>query len=419
LSTRIAVIGPNEMLSRIIELASQLNEIEIDPYIYQEPQEATELVRNMKPCDVVFFSGALPYYFSKRYREQLPIPSVYLATDEVAIACSLLSVLNNKKVAPERLAIDLIDSSVVKNVWAEIESSNPPLHVLEYREMVEEEKFDLDKIVSFHQALWKQGSIDLALTSIHAVFDRLLSLGVPAMRITDPKISLIRGLQEAKSQAELFKSKAAQVAVGFLSAPILLEGLNEFAHVIHASVKQLNETLFVLYSTRGNIEVLLEKNGFHDFLDKWPEPAVVGFGYGSTITEAEGNAKVALSFAEKDGDARACYILTEEKDLLGPFPHQRKQQRLKNDHPEFLLVARQTRLSPANLSKIIEFGKTRQSIHFSAPDLADYLQVTRRSTERILKKLVDHGYVKMVGEEMTYQQGRPRSVYELNMPVYQ
>jgi uncharacterized protein YlbG (UPF0298 family) len=240
------------------------------------------------------------------------------------------------------------------------------------------------------------------------------------MRIIDPKISLIRGLQDAKAQAELCKSHSAQVAVSYLSAPISQESLKEFAHVIHASVKQLDEALYVLYCTKGNIETLIEQNGLPDFLDKWPEPAVIGFGYGATITEAEGNAKVALVFAEKDMDGRCSYLLTEEKELHGPFPHeQRKQHRLKNDHPEILQIAKQTKLSPANLSKIIEFGRTSPSIHFTAADLAAYLQVTRRSTERILKKLVDHGYVKMVGEEMTYQQGRPRAVYELNMPIYQ
>ncbi|MDD1368253.1 hypothetical protein PTB13_09285, partial [Bacillus sp. MHSD17] len=50
-------------------------------------------------------------------------------------------------------------------------------------------------------------------------------------------------------------------------------------------------------------------------------------------------------------------------------------------------------------------------------DLSEYLQVTRRSTERLLKKLVDYGYAHICGEEMPYQQGRPRAIYELNLPL--
>jgi predicted transcriptional regulator len=58
-------------------------------------------------------------------------------------------------------------------------------------------------------------------------------------------------------------------------------------------------------------------------------------------------------------------------------------------------------------------------LHFTSADLAEYLQLTRRSAERMIKKLHDHGYIKVVGEEMIYKQGRPRAIYQLNMPIYQ
>lgn len=81
-------------------------------------------------------------------------------------------------------------------------------------------------------------------------------------------------------------------------------------------------------------------------------------------------------------------------------------------------MAKETKLSPLNISKIMAFSKARQSLQFTAHDLSEHLQVTRRTTERILKKLVEHNYAKIVGEEMTYQQGRPRSLYELNFSTY-
>ena len=81
-------------------------------------------------------------------------------------------------------------------------------------------------------------------------------------------------------------------------------------------------------------------------------------------------------------------------------------------------LAKETQLSPLNISKIIAFNKGRQNTQFTAHDLSEYLQVTRRTTERILKKLVDKDYVRVAGEEMSYQQGRPRTVYILNFAIY-
>nr|WP_263323658.1 transcriptional regulator [Neobacillus sp. Marseille-Q6967] len=413
MSIKIAVIGSYEFMERLHTL--DLEDLEIDPYIYKEPKEAAELVRELKPCDAIFFSGALPFYFSKQVLENVNIPALYLAQDEMAVATSLLAIIFTKKIPPERISVDLMDAAILTNVLDESGINQHPLWVMDYQKLLTG-PFDLEELVNFHHSLWKQGKIDIALTSVHAVYSRLTQMGVPALRMADPRSSLLRGLQEAKNQAALFKSRAAQVAVGYLSIENLQQDqTNKLGQLLQAYVQKLTPSLFVLYSTRGE----MEPNRLHDFLETYPDEITIGFGYGATIKEADQNAKIALRFAEKEDTAKCGYILMENKELLGPFPFETKQHRLKNDNPEFLQIAKQTKLSPANLSKIIEFGKARKSLNFTAADLADYLQVTRRSTERLVKKLVEHGYIKVVGEEMVYHQGRPRALYELNLPIYQ
>ncbi|MGX1983261.1 hypothetical protein EDD69_10996 [Thermolongibacillus altinsuensis] len=417
---KIAVIGSADFIEQILSVAPQITGIEIEPYVYAHPQEAAELVRHLKPCDVVFFAGALPYYFSKETREQLPIPTVFLEQDEMAVASSLLSILYHKNIQPERISIDLVDSSFVENVLMDVGIDCAP-HVMDYKEMLPN-KFDIAKIIDFHHSRFQSGVVDFALTSVHAVYDKLQELGIPSMRMLNPKKSLIRSLQDAKTKAELAKRHSSTVAACYISFPsshdVPIDNLDVFARKLNGSFQQIDERSFILYSTRGDIEALMETNAFRDYLLNWKEPISVGFGYGDTAAEAEQNAKIAQSFAANHETESCGYILTEEKKLLGPFPKESKVQSLKNDHPELLKIAKETKLSPANLSKIIQFSRSRQSLQFTAADLSDYLQVTRRSTERILKKLVDHGYVKIIGEEMPYQQGRPRAIYELNIPIY-
>jgi hypothetical protein len=415
LATKIAVIGSREFLGKIHTIAAQVSDITIEPYSYRHPQEAADLIKNLKPCDVVFFSGALPYYFSKKALENLALPTLILTQDEIAIAASLLRITHTCKIPLERLSIDLFDAANITPVLSECEIKINPFQIFEFKQQMLDSTFNLEKIVQFHYNLWEQGVTKTALTSVHAVYDRLHSLGVPAIRMADPQVSLIRGLQTAKAQGELIKSKAAQVAVGYLSLQNHQQDqIDTLAHLLNAYIQPLNGTLFALYSTRGEID----RNRVNDFLEKWKGPLLVGFGYGLTMKEADQHAKIALRFAEKELSPKCGYILTEDKELVGPFPYEHKQHSLKNDHPELLNIARKTKLSPGNLSKIIEFSKSRQSLQFTTADLADYLQVTRRSTERIVKKLADNGYVKVVGEEMVYHQGRPRAIYELNMPAY-
>ncbi|MFF2455216.1 transcriptional regulator [Peribacillus simplex] len=419
MNTRIAVIGSTEFIERIESITSEIAGIDFDAYVYEKPTEAGMLVKKLKPCDALLFSGALPYYFSKKYHEHLPIPSFYLAQDEMSVASSLLSVLYHKRISPHRISVDVSNALIVKNVLTDLEIEMDPSYIMDYQEMLND-SFDISLITSYHHELWKEGFIDLALTSIHSVFDQLQLIGVPAMRMVDPRSSIFKALQDIRANTELIKSKSSQIAVCYVisdeaNAHELVDGI---AHEIQASVQLLEDFHFILYSTRGEIESLIKKNGLNYFFDKFKKNCKVGFGYGSTIMDADRHAKIALGFAEKYNEYKCGYILTEDKDLLGPFPQQTKQQRLKNDHPELLQVAKQTKLSPANISKIIQFSHSRQSVQFTAAELEDYLQVTRRTTERILKKLSDHGHVTIVGEEMTYSKGRPRAVYELNLPVY-
>ncbi|TDL30802.1 transcriptional regulator [Jeotgalibacillus sp. S-D1] len=417
MSINIAVIGSKEFIDQIKSAASELSNIRIDPYIYKKPQDTAEIIRKVKSCDVLFFSGALPYYFSKAVRENLPIPSLYLVTDEFTISSTLLSISYNRKISLDRISIDHIDSSVVNNVFNEIDIRFNHEQFLNFSPMLEKNQFDLMSIVNFHLSLWKQGKVDLALTSIHAVYDRLQALGVPAIRLTETKKILISGLNNAKKQAELHKRKASQVAAGYISADLTQEQIRAFAHHIHASFQQIDEGMTVFYSTRGEIETLMEQDFLRNFMSNYTS-FLFGFGYGATIKEAEQNAKIALTFSESEEAAKYGYILTEEKELLGPLPHINKQVHLKNDHAHLFEIAKQTKLSPANLSKVIQFSSSRQDLHFTAKDLAEYLQITRRSTERIIKRLLDNGYLKVVGEEMTYQKGRPRAIYQLNIPIY-
>lgn len=420
MSTKIAVIGPPDFMHNITLLAEQIKDIEIVPYIYSQPEESDSITRNLKPCDVVFYSGGLPYYFSAEARKLLTIPATYMEQDEMVIAVSLLSITHNKGLPLEQLSVDVFNSAFFTNVLKDIGTPRATHHVMDFVGMLPVD-FDIRKIVRFHKDLYQSGQTKLALTSIYSVYDQLIEQGIPAQRMTEPSKALIRGLLDAKAEAELVKKHASTIAACYISFSSSFkypdERVDGFANAIKASVQQRGVSAVSLFSTRGDIESIINTDGFHQFLQSWDEPVAVGFGYGETASEAEEHAKAAQRFANHEKTSCG-YILTELKELYGPYPDGVKFQRLINIDPEHVKLAKSIKISPANLSKIIQFSKSRQSLQFTAADLSAYLQVTRRSAERIIKKMTDHGSIKIVGEEMTYMQGRPRALYELNIPIY-
>jgi len=416
---KIAVVGSKEFMETLLPVAHKLEEIEIDPYIYLHPAESSELLKRLKPCDVIFFSGALPYYMAKEIREQLRIPSTYLQQDETTVASSILSVMYHQGIQPHKISIDLVDRSFIINVFQDIGIKESP-QVFDYENMLWS-KDEINRVIDFHVAKYQSGEAQLALTSIHAVYDELQKIGIPSKRMIDPKQSIIHGLKDAKIKAELAKSHSATVGACMISSLELREGLLEQLDVIskelRGSFKKIDEMTFILYTTRGDIESIIKTNMINNLFASIEGTIAIGFGYGKTVKEAEQNAKIAQGFAKNNPIDHCFYILTSDKELFGPFPKEQRVQSLKNDNPVLMKIAKETKLSPANLSKIIQFSQSHPSLKFTAADLSEYLQVTRRSTERLLKKLVDYGYAHICGEEMPYQQGRPRAIYELNLPL--
>ncbi|OQR54560.1 transcriptional regulator [Bacillus sp. CDB3] len=417
---KIAVVGSKGFMETLLPIAHKLEEIEIDPYIYLHPAESSELLKRLKPCDVIFFSGALPYYMAKEIREQLRIPSTYLQQDETTVASSLLSVMYHQSIQPHKISIDLVDRSFITNVFHDIGIKESP-QVLDYENMLWS-KDEINRVIDFHIAKYQSGAAHLALTSIHAVYDELQKIGVPSERMIDPTQSIIQGLKGAKIKAELAKSHSATVGACMISSleirKSLIEQLDVISKELRGSFKQVDDMTFILYTTRGDIESIIKTNMIDNVFTSIEGRIAIGFGYGKTVKEAEQNAKIAQGFAKNNPIESRFYILTSDKELFGPFPKEQRVQSLKNDNPELMKIAKETKLSPANLSKIIQFSQSHPSLKFTAADLSEYLQVTRRSTERLLKKLVDYGYAHICGEEMPYQQGRPRAIYELNLPMY-
>lgn len=412
LSTKIAVICSHAFKKRISSIAQNIENIQIEFYLYQHPSDAPTLLKQIKPCDALLFGGTLPYLYAQSSLETLPIPWNYLKQDEMTISTTLLSLIANKAISLPRLSIDVMHPKFVDHVLAEIEyiGTKPYVHPISITEPT-------DDVLKKHIALWEAQQIDFVITSIHSVFDELQLRHIPAMRMIDATSSIIQCLEETKTQSLLTKSESAKAVVGFLDIPENIrctDTLQNITSTIHATYKQINANYFELYTTAGHLQNALEKEYFQHISQQLDSPFRLAFGYGHSIYEAAENATQALKFAKPF----EIYILDEQKNLSGPFPKSEGKLSLKTEDPHILQMAKQTSLSPLNISKIIQFSKERQSLQFTAQNLAEYLHVTRRTTERIIKKLVDHGYAKVVGEEMTHQQGRPRTIYELNFATY-
>ncbi|MDW0110246.1 HTH domain-containing protein [Sporosarcina aquimarina] len=410
---KVAIFGSEEFCKRAVQYTDQRSEVILDCYPYAIPSEAPELLKSLLPCDAILFSGSLPYVASINVLETIPIPAFYLKQNETEIATTLLAISLQEGLKLHETSIDVRNADVLDNVLSDIDK-------MDQRPLVYELKEDylLEDIIQFHVASYQRKETILAITSVHAAYDRLVELNIPVVKMINVKSSFLATLDQVCQEALLHKSETSKIAAGILelpSSPSVSEGTYELlAKLLHAHFIEADEGI-LFYTTQGAIQSARYIPEFVEITTQFS--GNLAFGSGHTLTAAKENAVSALRYMQFEKQV-GVYLLDEKKELHNLLESAADPVELRVIEPFLTEIAEKTALSPAVLSKLSSFGQSHQSTQFTANDLANHLDVSRRTAERTIKKLLNNNYAHAVGEEMTYRQGRPRAVYELSFPVY-
>lgn len=406
LALTIAVVSSELFAPRIRELASEFSDIHFIYYTYKHSTEARIIASDLRHVDAVFFAGTFPYYHARSILDERQLPVYVMRQDEAVVTATLLQAGWLHQVAPQDISIDLTDPVLIHEIVTEISPGHTIGAVLQIDPNISQQA-----VVQFHSYAQQSGRVRVAITSIHAVHEELIQKGYRSVYMRELKRTLVRALAQTAYLARLSKSQKAEPAVMLISK-------SHADPTFHATIRRhvqgswfpYNEDTAQFITTRKHVEFVMEQSEFREFLET--SRARTGIGYGLDILTATRHAEDALDFSGEGG----IYIMDAQKNLSSPMSSERITLQLTQ--PNQVLLAKRMGLSPANLSKLIRFYTIHPSNQFTAQDLENFLGVTRRSTERIIKKCVDHKLVVATGEEMTYQQGRPRTIYTFTLPDF-
>lgn len=433
---RIAAISSEQFISRILKYEELFPDIKITPFIYDYPTESEDLIDRIVDCDVLLFAGPLPYYLAQEKLKNKNWPAVFIPVDEYTITLSIFHAMLHQSDGLKQISIDIPEASYINQVSEElgIDTSGWSVYIHDIENPLQ---FNAEEIIQFHKAHYETNKSTFVLTCVEIVQRRLSQLGIPCSLMLDPEKNIKDTLNKAIMQAQISIGKSSQVAAGFFvfnqqevvgndleslkndAIIVLQKHLLDLVKETETSIQQLEIDQLILYGTRGSVEQLVDKTNLFPFLrkiDKFPGITIsMGFGFGSTLKEAEDNARIGLFYAQKNQDVCNVYLVTDEKEVIGPLHSNTTSYYLKSDSKRVLEIAEKTGISVSSLSKLHHFLKLHPDNQVTANELAEYLKISRRSAERLLKKLKDQHYVEKVGEEQPYQKGRPRSLYRISL----
>lgn len=428
---KIGIIGSESLLN---EVKTALQYFPSFSPIFLEFNDDKEFVRlasdMMDEVEIILFPE---YQLYDRTEEMLDftMPTQYIPLVGTGLYRALfeISYLLNVKT----FSIDSVPDKYVNQTMQELKAFDSSIYYLNNQPEATEAE-----IVDFHHQLFNQGKSAGVLTGIKTVSEQLTELNIPNVWIIPTHQDIIVSLERALLATETRRNKESQIVVGLIDIDEFRRVVEKFPSEhevqtlkldIHRMlldyVKQLDGHLtnigggeYLFITTRGIFE--RETRGYkyipllEDAYNVKGISLSIGIGFGRTTTDAGTHARLALR-QSKDDDGNICYIVREDRSVLGPVEMSNPMiYDLTVTDKELLEKAEKAGMSATYMSKLVAQVKRYEKTDYTAPELASVLDITTRSAHRILAQWVDANIVKIIGEEKLSTKGRPRQLYRFD-----
>lgn len=396
MSIHIAIVGSHEFVTTIRSLGTP-DDVRFTFYPYEHPLEAADIAKALGSFDGVFFSGSFPYTYATPSLQT--VASHHVVQDETVLLTTLLYATLTYAVSLDQLSIDVVDPERLTSIFNSFpnRASTPAV-------MKIEPHIDFEDVIAFHTEHRTKGK-KLAVTSIEQVHRQLSRDECNSLLMIEPHTTVEHHLNMLIQQIRRKFADNAQFAIVLFGSndKALLDHLRAVRY-IGGHIESTDDGRITLLTTRGEANHALETGTIAP-----TNEYLIGVGYGTHYQQAYEHANIALSAASEE----RIRIVDDSKRLS--FPNREDHIPYRVTEAPLFDVIKQSGISPVNIGKILQFSK--RSLEFTAKELTDHLGVSRRTTERLIKKLLDAQLIEVIGEEMSYNQGRPRAVYKFNFPT--
>lgn len=424
MKVKIAVFGIQETIDRVYAILPEDAEIELLPFVYSNVNETTSLLDTVYNCDVYLFTEYLSYLYARNQIERKRLPTVAIELDPYRISAALYRLQAEGPV--KRIAFDLFDEAYLRDVKSELDLEDGQIHSYLHDSW---ERPDIDSLLTYYTTLWQKGNIDHVLASTAEITAALQQKNIPASTIHLPDLRLKQALEKAISLAKLSESENTQMVTGYIS----IQGIDENTEIVghrldilkrirksvarftnrtDSTFTETKERRFIIYGSEKLHKHLKEHYRSFPLLQEMKSgklPVYLGFGLGLSALEAAKNAEIAHESCLRS-DHSICYITNERQEMIGPIGVEKEI----DTSSLYQALIHDARLNNELSYNFIDFITNRNNEPFSTNDVALFYQVTKRSAERTVNKLLTGDVIRVAGEERPYKKGRPRKLFTLN-----
>lgn len=424
---RIAIIGAIDSVEKIYKILSEeYREIEFVTYKEDEIKKLVEKIRKTNlNVDGIFFTG-IGVYSKLSSQIDFQGPTIYTDRGVTGIIKAFWDLIkDNKKIEGKRIGLDVVRERDLVDVLNEFKIELGSYYIQDYLAYKSEEKY-----LDFYIKEYRAGRIDYVFTAFGHIYKYLKEKNIPVYRIQatnmDIKNRFNRLIQEIKLeninervvqvQMIQIKNKNDKEISKLIQDISLEEKILRYTREIEGIIQTIDKDKYMIISNKGSglsQENLtdLRKIIYDCKLNKLI--VGVGIGEGETLFQSERNARNALS--KSMSESRGNIYSYDGQNVIGPLMEGGELKYRNIVDGDGLKLAEEIGISNQYIEKIRSIIKKLGRDEFTSKELAQALSISERSSNRILRKIIDSGYGEKVGFVNPIGAGRPRRKIKIKL----
>lgn len=427
MKTHIGVAGPYDAIQSVIEVAKEFEDrIHLHTFIYSNFDELIQILETQKDvADIWVFTGITAYQMT--VHSNFIKGKLLIQTGGSSLMKQLYQI-SRDNLNPERISIDTLLEGDCRETFLELGLSTEHLYTLPSSDAIPKSDW-----VQFHESLYAEKKVEACITHHIYVYHELQKRNIPVYRLMPTRMSIRQALHLASQQGQTNYFRKSQIAVVIIA---LKDSTNKNSHYyesyrlklkIEDSILKYAESVsgtlvplglyrFMITTARGAVEQCPDHppiNLLNEIKLLTNLEVYCGIGYGINGRGAEQNASLSLSHAEKNGDGSA--MITDERgNITNTFSDKESFVfNYRSEDTELIEKLKEEGISIVTYNKLIYVQKNLDKQSLSAVDVAEWLNMSYRSANRILLGLERCGLIQVIGEESPSTKGRPRKLYRI------
>ena len=422
---RIAIVGYPDSVKKILKtLEPQYPQIKFIAYEIEKLGSFVENLKELKGRVHGIFSTGIGVHSEIVSKLNLDVPMVYSNREAGSVLKALWEVREDySEIKNLKIGFDIVERDVLMDTLEEFGISLKSINVQEYEVDKGESDF-LDE----HIRNLIRNDVDCIFTAFGYVYDYFKKKNKPVYRLQATKNEIINQMEALLKDIKINENSKNRIGVKVLKVvrrfrkdenyydkSVFRMKLNQiflkYSKELQGSFQELLEDEYIFFTTQRILEI---KDSEINFLKLLNEVTIlggkvfVGIGYADNIQEASINAKKALNISLMNGKGEI-YLFSDDK-IRGPLYKRNRYDYSTKISDTIDKEAKKIGVTAKYLSKIRALQESFRKKEFTSKELAEILEITERSVNRIVKPIIENGFAEILEYEVCSKAGRPRRV---------